>query len=131
MSNKDCQIIAQILKYCAKIECTVKRFGADPAVFIADPDYRDSIAMNLLQIGELAGKLSPDYVLSSVQNWRAIKNMRKQKKLDLITLSSLKYNTDKKTEPAKGINAPKGIDPSDQSHRGDNQCLYHITVQAE
>ena len=76
MSNKDEQIIAHILKYCEKIESTVRRFGADAAVFIADPDYRDSISMNLLQIGELAGKLSPDYTRSSARNWRAIKNMR-------------------------------------------------------
>ena len=76
MNNRDSQIIRHILNYCEKIECTVRRFGADSAIFIADPDYRDSIAMNLLQIGELAGKLSPDYILSSAQNWRAIKNMR-------------------------------------------------------
>ena len=76
MNNKDSQIIRHILKYCNKIECTVSRFGADAAVFTADPDYRDSIAMNLLQIGELAGKLSPEYIRSSSQNWRAIKNMR-------------------------------------------------------
>ena len=76
MNNRDRQIIQHILKYCEKIECTVHRFGADSAVFIADPDYRDSVAMNLLQIGELAGKLSADYILSSGQNWRAIKNMR-------------------------------------------------------
>ena len=76
MNNKDSQIIKHILDYCEKIECTVHRFGADSSVFIADPDYRDSIAMNLLQIGELAGKLSPDYIRTSSQNWRAIKNMR-------------------------------------------------------
>ena len=76
MRNKDSQIIRHILKYCEKIEGTVCRFGADFTVFIADSDYRDSIAMNPLQIGELAGKLSPDYARSSAQNWRAIKNMR-------------------------------------------------------
>lgn len=76
MNNKDSQIIGHILQYCEKIQSTVSRFGADATVFIADSDYRDSVAMNLLQIGELAGKLSPNYVLSSVQNWRAIKNMR-------------------------------------------------------
>lgn len=43
-----------------------------------DPDYRDSISMNLLQIGELAGKLSDDYVqrTKSQMDWRAIKGMR-------------------------------------------------------
>ncbi len=76
MNSRDEQIIKNILKYCDKINNTVHRFGSDFSVFCDDSDYRDSIAMNLLQIGELAGKFSQDYVSSSKQNWRAIKNMR-------------------------------------------------------
>ena len=46
--------------------------------FLNDADYRDSVSMNLLQIGELAGKLSEEYVQATKaqMDWRAIKNMR-------------------------------------------------------
>lgn len=76
LSNKDIQILKHVIRYCEKIESTVRRFGEDFDTFLNDPDYRDSVGMNLLQIGELAGKLSAEYVASSGQNWRAIKNMR-------------------------------------------------------
>ena len=76
MSNRDAQILRHILQYCEKIKATVGRFGTDFAVFMDDSDYRDSVAMNLLQIGELAGKLSPEYIRTSDIDWRAIKNMR-------------------------------------------------------
>lgn len=76
--DKDRQILAHILDYCARIEKTVSRFGASFDAFLSDQDYMDSVSMNLLQIGELAGKFSDDYVQAtrSRMNWRAIKNMR-------------------------------------------------------
>lgn len=46
-------------------------------MFLVDSDYADSV--NLLQIGELAGRFSEDFVARSMAlgiNWRAIKNMR-------------------------------------------------------
>ncbi len=76
--ERDRQILTHIEKYCEKIRHTVARFGADFEIFLQDADYRDSVSMNLLQIGELAGKLSGDYVAESkaTMNWRAIKAMR-------------------------------------------------------
>ena len=45
---------------------------------LEDQDYMDSVSMNLLQIGELAGKFSDAYVQKTKpqMDWRAIKNMR-------------------------------------------------------
>ena len=54
LNNRDRQILEHIIRYCEKIQLTVQRFGADLQIFINDPDYRDSVGMNLLQIGELA-----------------------------------------------------------------------------
>ena len=76
--NRDAQILAHILEYCNRIE---KRFPASVVssnIFLEDPDYMDSVSMNLLQIGELAGKLSDAYVQKTKpqMDWRAIKNMR-------------------------------------------------------
>lgn len=76
LNNRDRQILEHVIRYCEKIQLTVQRFGADLQIFINDPDYRDSVGMNLLQIGELAGRLSAEYVAASTQNWRAIKNTR-------------------------------------------------------
>ena len=76
--NKDKSIIEHILIYCDKIQLTVGRFGSEFGIFLNDTDYRDSVSMNMLQIGELAGKLSDEYVqqTKSQIDWRAIKNMR-------------------------------------------------------
>ena len=77
-TEKDNRILAQILRYCEKIDATVERFGKDFHAFANDTDYLDSVSMNILQIGEFAGKLSDGYVAetNSLMNWRAIKGMR-------------------------------------------------------
>ena len=59
--NRDAQILAHILEYCNRIEKTLSRFGREFDVFLDDQDYMDSVSMNLLQIGELAGKFSDAY----------------------------------------------------------------------
>lgn len=76
--DKDIQILEHILRYCNKIEKTVSRFGKDFDAFRSDADYMDSISMNLLQIGELAGRFSDAYVQATkdMMDWRAIKGMR-------------------------------------------------------
>ena len=78
LQAKDYNILKQIVRYCEKIKTTVERFGADFESFVCDPDYVDSVSMNILQIGELAGVLSSEYTTStkSKMNWRAIKGMR-------------------------------------------------------
>ena len=76
--NRDAQILTHILEYCNRIEKTLSRFGREFDAFLEDQDYMDSVSMNLLQIGELAGKFSDAYVqkTKSQMDWRAIKNMR-------------------------------------------------------
>ena len=76
--NRDAQILAHILEYCNRVEKTLSRFGRNFDIFLEDQDYMDSVSMNLLQIGELAGKFSDAYVQKTKpqMDWRAIKNMR-------------------------------------------------------
>lgn len=78
LHEKDKQILAHILRYCEKITKTVTRFGASFDIFLRDADFRDSVSMNLLQIGELAGRFSDEFAESTKpqMDWRAIKNMR-------------------------------------------------------
>ncbi|MEG1497640.1 MAG: HepT-like ribonuclease domain-containing protein, partial [Clostridiales bacterium] len=52
------------------------RFGNEN-VFYQDRDYRDAISMNILQIGELAKKLSNEYIQNNSQiPWRDIMRTR-------------------------------------------------------
>ena len=71
-------ILRHMLKYCNRIEAYIERFGNDLAVFKDDMAYRDSVGMNILQIGELAGHLSDDYraATSDKMPWRSIRAMR-------------------------------------------------------
>ena len=77
-TEKDKRILVQILRYCEKIDATVNRFGKDFHAFADDADYLDSVSMNILQIGEFAGRLSDEFVSETILqiNWRAVKNMR-------------------------------------------------------
>lgn len=78
MKVRNSDIVKHIENYCLDIETTVKRFGKDKAVFESDVDYRNSVCMSLLQIGELAGHLSEDFRDSTKETiyWPAIKGMR-------------------------------------------------------
>lgn len=74
----DRKALEQIIRYCTKIEASIRRFGPDFESFVCDSDYVDSVSMNILQIGELAGTLSQEYVdkTRGVMDWRSIKGMR-------------------------------------------------------
>lgn len=64
--------------YCEDILKSVKRFGNDKVVFDVDNDYRNSVCMSLLQIGELTGHLTEDFREETKNKifWPAIKGMR-------------------------------------------------------
>ena len=76
--DNDRRTLAHIIRYCEKIGATVARFGPSFEDFACDPDSVDSVSMNILQIGELAGALSGDYVERTrrAMDWRSIKGMR-------------------------------------------------------
>lgn len=78
MRARDIDIIRHIEGYCVDIENTVNRFGKDQACFDEDVDYRNSICMSLLQIGELAGHLSEKFRedTKKIVHWPAVKGMR-------------------------------------------------------
>jgi uncharacterized protein with HEPN domain len=67
-----------MLKYCADINETMLRFGDDENIFLSDKDYKNSICMNLMQIGELTTLLPDDFKNSTknVVNWQKIKGLR-------------------------------------------------------
>ena len=75
--KKDLSIIEHILAYCAEIEQTVTRFGGTFESFETDKIYRNAATMCILQIGELVGRLSPEFTAAHPDvPWRSIKGMR-------------------------------------------------------
>ena len=78
MNSPDMQRIEHILDYCKEAEITVQRYGNDFANFQADKDYQKSVIFDILQIGELAGKLSPEYRRATAElvPWVKVKGLR-------------------------------------------------------
>lgn len=69
--------------YCGEIEDTIQLFGDGEKRFLANHVYRNACAMALQTIGELAKKLSDDFMEQAAQDdanepipWREIKGMR-------------------------------------------------------
>lgn len=78
MRKKNIDILEHIKTYCGDIMKSVERFGNDRAIFDVDKDYRNSVCMSLLQIGELTGHLTEGFREETKKEifWPAIKGMR-------------------------------------------------------
>ena len=73
MAKSNKSILEHILSYCDEIKATIDRFGDNVEIFINDIDYRKSVSLSILQIGELAGNLSEDYRSSTSEiPWKQI-----------------------------------------------------------
>ena len=76
-NSRDYQILEKIVKYCNEIEHAHTEYGCNYSVFCNNPTYRNAVAMCLMQIGELVGKLSDEFKDSHKEiPWRAIRGMR-------------------------------------------------------
>lgn len=75
---KDINVLEHIIKYCDDIEETINRFGENFEIFENDTDYKNSISMSTMQIGELTTHLSDEFKQSSSKDipWNLIKAMR-------------------------------------------------------
>lgn len=78
MLPRDTGRLEHILEYCENIEADVARFGDSLDDFRSDKAYHDLICFYLLQIGELAGQLSPELRAASSDrlDWSQMKGMR-------------------------------------------------------
>ena len=78
MQPANIDIIKHILRYCLDIGDLIARFGEDYDTFVKDKAYYNSVSMCILQIGELAKHLSPDYIEATKGDmpWQAMKSMR-------------------------------------------------------
>ncbi|MDR3349203.1 MAG: DUF86 domain-containing protein [Acidaminococcales bacterium] len=75
--NKNLHIVARIQEYCAEIDAMTERFGKTQVAFSADFAYRSACAMCVLQIGELAARLTDDFRdRHNGVPWKLIRAMR-------------------------------------------------------
>ena len=75
--NRDHSILQHIINYCDQIDETVAHFGDDYGAFTQSAVYRNAVALCILQIGELVGKLTDEFkeTYSNIP-WKQIKAMR-------------------------------------------------------
>ena len=64
--DRNISILEHIVGYCDQIEETIRRFGNDYGVFSTDAIYRNAAALCVLQIGELAGKLTDEFAVCGI-----------------------------------------------------------------
>ena len=76
--SPDLQRLEHIRDYCAEIQKTIERYGKSFDIFDRDPDYQRSVSFCILQIGELSGRLSPEFREATADRiqWGPIKSMR-------------------------------------------------------
>lgn len=77
MRNEDILIAKKMLKYCNDIDSLLVRFNIDFERYKTDISFQYACNMCIIQIGELANRLS-DEMKESSKNipWRAIIGMR-------------------------------------------------------
>ena len=65
LNNKDRQILDHIVKYCDEVDLAISEYGNDKETFLNNPVFRNACAMPIMQIGELAKRLSPEFCQST------------------------------------------------------------------
>ncbi len=77
MKNEDILLIKKMIKYCDDIGTLMTRFDTDFEKYKTDISFQYACNMCIIQIGELANRVS-DEIKESSKNipWRAIRGMR-------------------------------------------------------
>ena len=77
MKTTDVQRVWHMKKYCEQIAAAIVRFGSTYDFFKTDHDYQNTLAMSIMQIGEMSSRLSDDFKEANNHiEWHAIKGMR-------------------------------------------------------
>ena len=75
MRNEDKGVIEKMIAYCRDIETLMTRYNRNFEMYQTDIAFQYACSMCLIQIGELAGRLS-DEARSTGIPWHAIRAMR-------------------------------------------------------
>ena len=77
MNDRDKRITQHILRHCAEIMSTVKRFDSSRENFNRDHVFYNACSMSLFQIGELSKRMSEDFKKANPQlPWSEMRGMR-------------------------------------------------------
>jgi uncharacterized protein with HEPN domain len=78
MDAYDVQILTEILGLCDEIESSIQRYGDTLDNFLLDKDYRKSVFLSILSIGELSKELSVPFKKNTGERipWRRIVGYR-------------------------------------------------------
>lgn len=77
MNDKDKQLIEHMVRYCLEIMGTVDFFGKSRESFLSNYIYFNSCSTPILQIGELAKRVSDELVKGHPEiPWRQMKGAR-------------------------------------------------------
>ncbi len=77
MKSEDIMIIKKMIQYCIDIDTIMKKFHSNYESYKTDISFQYSCNMCIIQIGELANRLSDDTKERGKSiPWRAIRGMR-------------------------------------------------------
>ena len=77
MNDRDLSILRHIVRYCDEVDETLNMFERSKKAFYDSFVFRNAISMPIMQIGELATRLSEPFILENAHiPWKAIKGMR-------------------------------------------------------
>ena len=60
--DRDLVIVGKIHENCHSIQKRLDQYEIDETVFVSNTDYREMMLFPLVQIGELANRLSEDFI---------------------------------------------------------------------
>lgn len=74
---RDIAVLEHMVKYCESIEKSVERFGDEFEIFEKDNDFKNSVSMSILQIGELVSHFTDEFRNQNKEiPWNKIIGMR-------------------------------------------------------
>jgi len=76
MKDSDRQRLEHICYYCDDVADAIKTFGASYEAFLGNVHYLNTVAMSIMQIGELSGALSLEFRSAHPMLWGPMKGMR-------------------------------------------------------
>lgn len=78
MSERDVEVLNDILKYCEQINDANRQFNSKKEDFEDNSVYRNAVAMCVLQIGEQAKRLSEEFKIQTAEEipWHQIQGLR-------------------------------------------------------
>lgn len=77
MNDRDRSVLQRVISYCDDIDLLMKKYNQDYKAYQEEISFQYSCNMCIIQIGELVGRLSDDFLNKHHEiPWHAMKAMR-------------------------------------------------------